>query len=206
MNAADGEDRSAEQLSSSSPVPRGPLVAAAVVLAAIAITAAVLAHPKHHPSAAPRPVPTAPASMTAPPLPAAIPVADRLSVFIEPLPGCTTSDHDHAFSVAMRVTNLSGRPLRLIQVRPETEGGVGIVGTGVRIGGGGCGARGFQHGATLASSHGVVVQLAFAVHAAECPTGAAVSGLILFRVAGRVLQADSSTLATMRQLGFPSCR
>lgn len=173
--------------------------AVALVLLVAGITIARAAHtssPKHR--------------VQQPPINAPAPVAatHRVhlgSVFLEHLPQCTVTDHRHNLAVAVAVTNLGDRTLRLVGASGLTSNPFVVRPTTLSIGRPPCGRAPVGHAVQITSGDVVIVRLEFYV-ADKCPGTALVSARIAFDGGQQgLIHADSSQLANLSQLSFTQC-
>jgi hypothetical protein len=127
------------------------------------------------------------------------------SVFLEHLPQCTSTDHRHRLTVAVAVTNLGDKALRLVSVSGLTSNPFVVRPTALSIGAPPCGRTRADRVVHIASGGEAVVRLQFYV-ADKCPGNALVSARIAFD-GGRAgpIHADSSQLANLAQLDFTQC-
>lgn len=140
--------------------------------------------------------------------PAPVAVARRVhlgSVFLEHLPQCTATDHQHHLTVAIAVTNLGDRSLRLVGASGLTSDPFVVRPTRLSFGSPPCGRIPSGRSVRIASGAVAVVRLQFYV-ADKCPGTAAVSARVTFD-GGRngFIHADSSQLANLSQLRFAQC-
>ena len=198
-----------DQLEGASPsgLP-APAVAVAVVVLAAAAVAVVVAHGAGHPRAttarptAARPTPAA-ASPPAGDTGAAASAPDRGSVFLEHLGACTRTDLRTRLTVALGVTNLGARPLRLLGAVPISAV-AGLRLTRVQIGRGPCAAGGGSRPVTLPPAAGAVVSLSFSLGPA-CPRDSPLAARVSFDASGRLVQGESSQLLDLSRLRFAEC-
>ena len=179
-----------------------PAVVVLLVIVGVLVALAVASHDPHAPR--PRPVASSPSPFPLPE-PVVVPRApQRGSVFLEHLDACTRTDHRSRVTVAVGVTNLTSRPLRLLgaiplRVDPRVEF------TGSRIGPPPCAAAASPRSIRLAPSRVAVVLLSFAVPP-QCLPDSALAARVVFDLGGHhELHADSSQLADLGRLGLSDC-
>jgi hypothetical protein len=127
------------------------------------------------------------------------------TVFLEHLPACTTTDHRHQLTVALGVTNLGARTLRLISATGLTSDPFAVRPTAQSLGRLPCGGIRASRVVQIRPAAVAVVRLHFYV-TDKCPRAALVSARIGFD-GGRagVVHADSSELADLGELDFAQC-
>jgi hypothetical protein len=196
---AERDEPAPEQLSSGDPArTRWALwLSAAVVVATVVGLALVHTADSGHRSPEPLAAPTP----NAPPV--AVARVSAGSVFVEPLPACTRTDHRRTLTVAFAVTNLNRSPLRLLSAESLPDALVGDL-VAVRVGAGPCAGRERSLPQRLASAAQAVVALDFRL-GAGCPRDAALRTRVSFRSGGTFAQADSSGVVDLRNVAFDTC-
>jgi hypothetical protein len=125
------------------------------------------------------------------------------SVFLEPLAQCIRTDHRQHLRVALAITNLTNRKLRLITATP-LDPPTGLQLTRLRYWSSPCGVDVTDTAPPLRPSHEIAVELTFLL-SPTCPAGRSVAVRVTFEAGGRRLEADSPTLADLDRVHLVQC-
>lgn len=117
--------------------------------------------------------------------------------------GCVITDHRSRLTLAVAITNLSARTIRLLGVDPLATAG-GARPLGVRLGRGTCGRGPVRHD-RLPPGGVVVARVSFGLTDA-CPQHVALGSHLRFLVGGRLQTADVSLVSTdLTRTAFAQC-
>jgi hypothetical protein len=121
-------------------------------------------------------------------------------MFFEPLDDCMSTDHYRRLRIAIDVSNLSDRPVRLVGAT-AVDSSPGLRLQSVQLGTHPCAEPTTRAPATLPSS-GDVVALNFAV-GPGCPSARSIDVRVSFAAGGSMLNAD--TLVSLSRVTFLEC-
>jgi hypothetical protein len=193
-----------EAIESAGASPRATRALLVVLLLIAAAAAGYGLRALHHGAATPA------AAATAPPAPSPAPSGETRgaagafgSVFLEPLAQCVRTDHRQHLRVALAITNLTNRKLRLVTATP-LDAVTGVKLTRLRYWRSPCGIDVTDTAPPLPPSHEIAVELTFLV-SPTCPASPSVAVRVTFEAGGRWLEADSPTLADLDRVRLVQC-